>query len=105
MEDLEARATKEGRSDQRHAGATGQPGGKINFGLAQALKSCKTDCDVFENGLEQWLKHSETGQISVRDKLMLGLDQERPFSKLFFSREINNNSVRFSAFTISLPES
>jgi len=72
LENLEARATKEGRSDQRHAGATGQPGGKINSRLAQALKSCKTDCDVFKNGLEQWLKRLETGQISVRDKLMLG---------------------------------
>jgi len=32
---------------------TNQPGEMINFGLGQALESCKTDCDVFKNGLEQ----------------------------------------------------
>ena len=89
LENLEARATKEGRSHQRHAGATGQPGGKINSGLAQSLKSCKTDCDVFKNGLEQWLKHLETGQISVRDKLMLGwIKSGLSVSYLFHERSI-----------------
>jgi len=92
IKNLEARATREGWSDQRHAGATGQPGEIINSGLAQALKSCKTDCDVFKNGLEQWLKHLVTGHFSVPDKAHAWLDPERSFSKLPFSRDIDNKA-------------
>jgi len=71
LEDLNARATKEGWNDSGHAEATEQTD-NTHAGLAQALECCKADCDSFTKGLEQWLKHSVNGQISVRDKLMLG---------------------------------
>ncbi|KAJ6013159.1 hypothetical protein N7522_003514 [Penicillium canescens] len=42
-------------------------------GVAEAVNKCGQACDKFSKRLEKWTKHSNTTELSIRDRLSVGL--------------------------------
>lgn len=42
-----------------------------------AMSACKDACDKFRNKLGRWTRHSDNGELSLQDRVMLGVFKQK----------------------------
>ena len=58
------------------------------------ISICTSACDMFRNDLQRWIKHSEDGKLSWRDRANVGFFQQQRIKSL--SKQLQNCKITIS---------